>query len=81
MREIKSYVQLIVADFDALDRFLDANDDTAGCTRAAAASTSAARCLFVLTAESNFCGRKYNLNIVKKIKRGRKRVISALQSL
>lgn len=27
--------------------------------------------LFILTAMSNFCGRKYNLNVIKKIRKGK----------
>lgn len=47
MREYRNYEQLIVTDFESLRNFLD---------KKPAIKETDCRCLFVLTAMSNFCG-------------------------
>ncbi|KAI6205691.1 Molybdenum cofactor sulfurase [Aphelenchoides besseyi] len=61
MREYKHYEQLIVTNFDELNRFVSTSQ-----TRTV---DSDKKNLFVLTAKSNFCGRKYDLNIIEQIKK------------
>ncbi|KAI6210488.1 Molybdenum cofactor sulfurase [Aphelenchoides besseyi] len=61
MREYKHYEQLIVTDFDELNRFVSTSQPKT--------VDNDKRNLFVLTAKSNFCGRKYDLNIIEQIKK------------
>jgi molybdenum cofactor sulfurtransferase len=59
MREYKNYEQCIVTDFERLEDFLSKRPSI----------RNAKNSLFVLTAMSNFCGRKYDLGIIKRIRR------------
>jgi phosphorylcholine metabolism protein LicD len=61
MRECRNYEQRIVTDFESLRNYLDKNPPV---------KKTNSRCLFAMTAMSNFCGRKYNLEIIDQLKRG-----------
>lgn len=63
MREYKNYEQCIVTDYDELTAYLDNN--------VLVKRTNSCNNLFVLTAMSNFCGRKYDLKIIDQLKKGK----------
>jgi hypothetical protein len=62
MRELKNYEQCIVVDFDELKSYLD--------KKSVIETSSHKRNLFVMTAASNFSGRKYDLKIIEQLKTG-----------
>ncbi|CAD5229597.1 unnamed protein product [Bursaphelenchus okinawaensis] len=59
MRNSSNYDQLVVTTFEELNEYIDKMYPV----------VSSCRHLFVMTAESNFCGRKYDLSIINRIKK------------
>ena len=69
LREIASCEQVIITESESLEEFLQSREKLS--QNGDLHESNQSKSLFVMTAASNFCGRKYDLSMINRLQKGK----------